>query len=235
MTAQEIVEELKSLGSEGYKKVMRNHGVPEPVYGVKIEDLKKIQKRVGTDYRLALDLYDTGVYDAMYLAGLVADDMRMTKKDLRHWMANAHCAAIGEYTVPWVAAGSRHGAELAREWIDSDRERVEAAGWATFGSLVATKDDADLDAAELQKLLRRVQETIHDRPDRVRYVMNGFVIAVGSYVKGLTDLALKTAAKVGRVSVDMGGTACKVPDAAEYIGKVQKRGAVGKKRKSAKC
>jgi hypothetical protein len=35
--------------------------------------------------------------------------------------------------------------------------------------------------------------------------------------------------------VDMGGTACKVPYAPEYIQKVQKRGAIGKKRKTAKC
>jgi hypothetical protein len=65
--------------------------------------------------------------------------------------------------------------------------------------------------------------------------MNGFVIAVGTYVQALTDQALKTAAKMGPVSVDMDGTACKVPLATEYIQKVQKRGAIGKKRKTAKC
>ena len=48
--------------------------------------LKKIQKRVKKDYRLALDLYDTGIYDAMYLAGLIADDAKMTKKDLERWV-----------------------------------------------------------------------------------------------------------------------------------------------------
>jgi len=35
--------------------------------------------------------------------------------------------------------------------------------------------------------------------------------------------------------VDVGGTACKVPHAPEYIRKVQARGAIGKKRKTAKC
>jgi hypothetical protein len=34
---------------------MRSHGVPEPFYGVKIGDLKKIKKRVKKDYQLALD------------------------------------------------------------------------------------------------------------------------------------------------------------------------------------
>jgi hypothetical protein len=65
--------------------------------------------------------------------------------------------------------------------------------------------------------------------------MNGFVIAVGSYVKALTDAATKTAKQIGKVSVDMNGTACKVPDAAEYIQKVAKRGSIGKKRATAKC
>ncbi len=235
MTAKEIVAQLKPLGKESYKKTLMNHGIKEPFYGVSVEELKKFQKRIKKDYQLALDLYDTGVYDAMYLAGLVADDMKMTKKDLNGWVAKANCDALGEYTVAWVAAESMHGRELGLEWIDSKKEGVAACGWATLRSLVSIKDDADLDMAELKSLLQRVQKTIHQQPNRVRHVMNGFVISVGSYVKGLTATALQTAAKVGPVTVDMGGTACKVPSAAEYIQKVQKRGTIGKKRATAKC
>ena len=61
MTAQEILDEIKPLGHDNYRKVLFNHGIPEPCYGVKIEELKKIQKRVKVDYQLALDLYDTGI------------------------------------------------------------------------------------------------------------------------------------------------------------------------------
>ena len=171
----------------------------------------------------------------MYLAGLIADDLKMTKKDLKRWVEKANCAVLSEYTVPWVAAESTHGQELAREWIESKKEGLSAAGWATLGSLVAIEDDADLDVPELKQLLERVGKTIHQQPNRVRYVMNGFVIAVGTYVKALTDAALQTAAKIGQVSVNVGGSACKVPYAPEYIRKVQRRGAIGKKRKTAKC
>jgi 3-methyladenine DNA glycosylase AlkD len=235
MTAQEILDQLRPLGTDGYKNVLLKHGIREPVFGVKIEELKKIQKRVKKDYRLALDLYDTGIYDARYLAGLIADDAKMTKKDLRHWAEKANCHALSEYTVAWVAAESLHGRELALEWIESKKESVAASGWATLSGLVALKDDGDLDLAELKKLLQRVQKTIHKQPNRVRYTMNGFVIALGCYVTALTELALQTAAQIGTVTVDMGGTACKVPDAPEYIHKVEKRGALGKKRKTIKC
>ena len=235
MTSEQIVQELKSLGQDSYKKVLLNHGIQGPCYGVKIEEMKKIQKRIKKDYQLALDLYNTGIYDAMYLAGLIADDSKMTSKDLQRWVEKANNATVCGYTVPWVAAESNHGRELALKWIESKKEGIAAAGWATLSSLVAIKDDSELDLAELKQLLQRVQKTIHDQPNRVRYVMNGFVIAVGSYVKALTALALQTAAKIGSVSVDMGVTACKVPDAAAYIKKVQQRGAIGKKQKTAKC
>jgi hypothetical protein len=142
---------------------------------------------------------------------------------------------ISEYTVPWVASESKHGRDLALKWIESRKESVASTGWATLSSLVAIKDDADLDLDELRKLLDRVQKTIHRQPDRVRYVMNGFVIAVGSYVKSLTDVAIKTAKEIGEVTVDMGDTACMIPFAPERIDKVKKRGAIGKKRKSARC
>ena len=51
MTADEVVKELRSMGSESIKKVLLKHGAKEPFYGVKIEDLKKIQKRVKTGAR----------------------------------------------------------------------------------------------------------------------------------------------------------------------------------------
>ena len=234
-TAQDILDELKALGKDGYKRILLNHGVKEPLYGVKIEDLKKIQKRVKKNHPLALALFDTGVYDAQYLAGLIADDSKMTRADLRRWARRAESPALCAFTVAWVAAGSNHGHELALEWIDSKDPGGAETGWSTLSSLVALKDDSELDLGEIRRLLRRVATTIHDQPDRVRYVMNGFVIAVGSHVAPLADEATATARKVGKVSVDMGDTACEVPDAAAYIDKVKQRGATGKKRKTVKC
>jgi len=235
MTAAEIVQELKPLGSDSIKKVLLKHGIKEPLLGVKVEELKKIQKRIKKDYKLALDLYDTGIYDAMYLAGLIADDLKMTKKDLKHWVETATCHTLCGSTVSWVAAESLHGWDLALEWIDSKKETVAAAGWATLSSLVAIKDDAELDLAALKKLLLRVEKTLPKEPDRLRHAMNGFVIALGTYVQPLTDLALQTAKKIGKVSVDVGDTSCKIPYAPDYIEKSQKKGTVGKKRKTAKC
>ena len=152
MTATEIVKELEALGTPSTKKVLLKHGILEPLFGVKIGDMKPIQKRIRKDYQLALDLYDTGIYDAMYLAGLIADDARMTPKDLNRWVEKAH-GGLESYTVPWVAVGSPHGRELALKWIESKKENVAVAGWTTLSSLVSTRHDAELDMAELLSLI----------------------------------------------------------------------------------
>ena len=80
-----------------------------------------------------------------------------------------------------------------------------------------------------------VGETIHEGKNRARYAMNGFVIAIGSYIPALTEKAKAIGDKIGKVSVDMDGTACKVPLIKPYIQKVEDKGRIGKKRKTARC
>jgi 3-methyladenine DNA glycosylase AlkD len=234
MTAKEIVAELKKLGTARTKKMWMTHGAQEPCLGVKVEDMKKIRKRVKMDYQLALDLYDTGIADAMYLAGLIADDAKMTRKDLQKWIEGASSDWVAEYTVPWVASSGPHGREVALKWMDSKDEAIASGGWQTYSSMVAIKEDGDLDLAEIKSLLQRVAKSINQQPNRVKFVMNSFVIAVACHVKPLHKLAVDTANGIGKVAVDLVG-ACKIPFAPDQIKKFEARSAIGKKRKSPKC
>jgi len=235
MTVQQVLAELQKLGSESTKKTLMRHGAREPLFGVKIADLKKVQKRIKKDTALALKLFDTGNTDAMYLAGLVCDPREMKKTDLQKWARKAYWGMLADYTVAWIAAESRFGVELAREWIDSDTELIASCGWSTYSSIVAIKPDTELDLKELDQLLGRVEREIKTAASKVRYAMNGFVIAVGSFVAPLTARARSAARAIGTVEVDMGDTACTVPSALDYLDKVEKRGKIGAKRKTAFC
>jgi hypothetical protein len=166
---------------------------------------------------------------------MVADGKQMTKKQLHSWAGAADWQLISEHTVPWVASESTHGRDLAIKWIDSRKEHVAACGWSTYAGIVATTPDEDLDLAEVKSLLKRIEMEIDSAANRVRYTMNGFVIAVGAYVKPLTKQAKATARKLGKVSVDMHGTTCKVPVALDYIGKIEASGRAGKKRRTIRC
>ncbi|MGC5325440.1 DNA alkylation repair protein [Brevibacillus sp. SYSU BS000544] len=235
MTVDEVMQKLKELGSEQTKKTFFNHGATEPFFGVRVGDLKKLVKFVKKDQELALALYQTGNHDAMYLAGLSVDPKKMTKEILQDWVKKAYWYMLAEYTVASVAAESTFAIELAREWIQSEDEIIATCGWSTYSNYLSITPDEKLDLGEIRVLLDQVEQTIHQERNRVRYTMNNFVISVAAYVVDLHERATEVAERIGKVHVNVGNTACKVPLATEYIKKIEARGKIGSKRKTCIC
>jgi 3-methyladenine DNA glycosylase AlkD len=235
MTLNEVMKELETYGSEQTKKTYLNHGAKEPIFGVKVGDMKKIVKKIKKDHELSLQLFATENSDAMYLAGLVADENKISKHDLQNWAAKAPWYYISEYAVAWIAAESKFGWELALEWIKSEKENIASSGWATLSNIIIITANEALNKDTISVLLDHVKNPIHSAQNRVRYTMNGFVIAVGSSIPELTEKAQRTAKIIGKVDVFMGKTSCKVPLATSYIKKVIDAGKLGYKKKNARC
>ncbi len=235
MNTRQVLKELEQYGDPNTKKTLMKHGAKEPFFGVKVADLKKILKKTKKNHELSLELFKTGNSDAMYLAGLMADEKQITEDQLNEWASQAYWYYLSEFAVAWVAAETAFGFELGLKWIESDQENIATAGWSTLSNYASITPDDQLDIKKYSALLDRVEKTIHGRKNRERYVMNGFVIAVGSYISALTAQASSVAKSIGKVQVEMGGTACKVPLAIDYIQKMVDQDRVGKKRKMARC
>ena len=235
MTLDETMKLLADKGTEQTRKTYKRHGAPEPMFGVKIGDLKPIAKLIKGDQALALQLYATGNSDAMYLAGMVPDGGKMKRVELERWAKQASWHMISGCTVPWVAAEHADAIEIALKWIDSPKEPVAVSGWATLSCVVSVRPDDKLPIKQLATLLTRIVKTLKASPNRVRYAMNEFVICCGTYCAPLADKAIAAARKTGTVEVDMGQTDCQVPDAESYILKSGKGLPVAPKRKTTRC
>lgn len=235
MTAKEILSQLEAFGDERTKNTLMRHGAKEPFFGVKVADLKKILKKTKKNHELSLELYSTGNSDAMYLAGLMADENQITKAQLNDWVKKAYWSYLSEYAVPWVAAETKYGFELGLKWIKSKQEGIASAGWSTLAYYSSVNKDEDLDIEKYTELLETVEKEIHGAKNRVKYTMNGFVISIGTHIEELTEKAQAVAQNIGKLEVDMNGTACKVPFAKDYIQKAIDKQRVGKKRKTARC
>jgi hypothetical protein len=234
-TAKSVLAELKAKGSEKTRATYMRHGIPaDRVFGVSVAELKLIAKKIRGKHALAMELYASGMMEAMYLAGMVAKGSEMTRAQLNSWAKGAAgMSMIAEHTVPWVTVENAAGPELALEWMGS--KMLAPSGWCSYSGLLATLPDEALDLKEIEGLLGRVVKVIDAAANRERYTMNGFVISVGCYVAPLLGAAKAAAKKLGDVSVDVGKTACEVPVAEEYIAKVEAMGRVGLKRKTIRC
>lgn len=216
MTLAAAMRALEKAGSAQARKTYARHGAAEPMFGVSFATLGGLVKKIGVDHDLAMQLWDTGNFDARNLAFKVADPARMRSADLDRWARETTVRMCGGY-VAMVAAESPKGLATATRWLASKEEGLRCAGWGVVAQLAA-RDEATPDAWFAERLAE-IQETIHDAPNEERAAMNAAVIAIGGRSPALRTAALAAAKRIGKVDVDHGDTACKTPDAASYIAK----------------
>lgn len=233
MTFDQVIQELKTYGNPTTKTTLIRHGAKEPLFGVKIGDLKHLVKKIKINHPLALELYATNNSDAMYLASLIADVNLITKEELQTWVEQAYWYNLSTYAVANLTAETPYALELAQIWITSKEEQIANAGWSTLCSFLSICENSEANIQLFEKYLIQAFQEIGQAQNRVRYAMNNYIISVGAYVPSLCNQSLEIANKIGKIQVDMGDTACKTPLASEYIQKVITRDSVGKKR--SKC
>lgn len=216
MTAEEVLTELESLGTEQNRKIYRRHGVGENQYGVSYAHLKQLAKRLKKSHDVAVALWASGNHDARVLATMTADPAQLTAK-LEAWARDLDNPVIAGAFAD-LAAQTATAKAKAEKWIKARSELIATAGWVVVARL--TTVDASLPDEWFAAHLETIERDIHTSKNRVRYAMNNAVIAIGCRNAALKEKALATAATVGPVEVDHGETGCKTPDAAAYIEKV---------------
>lgn len=216
MEFAEVMVALEADGSEKARDIARRHGVRSPVFGVSQKALAGLERQIGIDHELALELWASTNHDARLLAAKVADPSQVTARHAdqlardadNHLLAGAVADLVGRAPV----ARSR-----CDVWRDRRGEWVASIGW---GLVARTCEEEEMwSIAELRGLLRQIEDEIHDRPNRVRHEMTMALICIALRNAALQKQALSAAKRIGPVEVDHGETQCTTPDATEYIEK----------------
>ncbi len=235
MTLETVLQELAALGTERTKRIYLSNGACEPLFGVATGDMRTLAKKIKKDQTLAEQLYATGNYDAMYFAGMICDPAAMTETDFERWMDAAYFHMLSDYVVAVSLAETSFAQQVADRWIASGSELRMSAGWACYEWLLGWKKDDVFDIEKLRGMLQTAANTIHENPNRTRYAMNGFVIAVGVSYLPLHEEAVAAAGKIGAVDVYTDKGCCAVPLATESMRKAREKGRLGFKRKAVRC
>lgn len=235
MDVKTVLEELESLSTARTKKVYMQQGAREPLYGVATGAMKPLVRSIKIDHALAEELYATNNYDAMYLAGMIADPKAMSEEDFDRWMESAYFYMISDYIVAVTLSETDIAQAVSDRWIASGRELYVSAGYSCYCWLIGNRKDEEFDKEKLNGMLGIVEKTIHCSSNRGKYAMNNFVATVGISYLPLHEKALSVARVIGAVEVFRDKTKCNVPVAAEEIQKAARKGRLGFKRKHVRC
>lgn len=235
MNVQEVLQELEALYTARMKKMYMSNGAHEPLFGVATGAMKPLVKKIGRNQALAEELYATDNYDAMYLAGMIADTKVMKEADFDRWMESAYFFMISDFIVAVSLAETDFAQEVSDKWIASGKELYMSAGYSCYCWLLGNRKDEEFDKDKLYTMLKTVEKTIQGSPDRAKYAMNNFVSTVGVSYIPLHEEALEVAKSIGTVEITKGNKKVSLSSALEDIQKMKDKGKIGFKRKYLRC
>ncbi|RMH69917.1 MAG: DNA alkylation repair protein [Gemmatimonadetes bacterium] len=220
MTYEEAMHALEAAGTAQNRKVYQRHGVPEPVFGVSYANLDKLKKQIKVDHALATALWASGNHDARVLATKIADPQQADDTLLDQWVTDLNnyviCDALSAYVAKTALAQTK-----MEQWVLAEEEWIGSTGWNVLAHLAMK--DKKLPDAYFEAYLPQIEARIHQSKNRIRYAMNGALIALGLRSDALAEKAIAVAERIGTVAVDHGETGCKTPSAVEYIQKGRAR------------
>jgi len=221
MNYKDLMQELKSFGTEQNRKTYKRHGVQDELYGVSYAQLGALKKKIKVDHELAQQLWKSGVHDARILATMIADPAEGSSV-VDEWVKDVSSYVISDALATFAAQNSPDPKKIEK-WMKSKDEWIGCFGWSLFARLA--RNDGPFSDEALEQYLDTIERDIHQAKNRVKHSMNSAVISIGVRNEKLQKKALAAAARIGKVEVDHGDTDCKTPDAAAYIRKTVARAA----------
>ncbi len=222
----EVLKEISNLRNERMKKIYLSNGIKEPVYGIPTKDLKPLSKKYKNNYELALELFNTNIYEAMYLACWITDIKKMTKSNFEDWINKSYCRFIGDYSVAVTLAESPLVFEIANIWINSDNDIKASAGWYAITWHLGVKKDNEIDLELMEELLRQASKEVYNSKGIVLDAISQFIMTLGISYLPLHEKAYILAKEISKLDENY---------AYNEISKFSEKNRLGFKRKNVRC
>jgi 3-methyladenine DNA glycosylase AlkD len=199
MTVDEIIKKLESLGSSENVAGMARFGiVSTKAYGISAPELKafvrEVKKNADDRHTLALELWNTEIYDARAIAFLIDDPKKVTRKQMDEWATGFDNWATVDGTCGYLFCRTSFAYEKAFEWAGKKPEFIKRAGFSLMAYLAV--HDKKADDAKLAAFLPIIEKHADDERNFVKKAVNWALRQIGKRNLNLNKLAIESAERI---------------------------------------
>jgi 3-methyladenine DNA glycosylase AlkD len=196
MRYREVLEELRSRANPADLEGMARFGIDtkRALGGSRLPDLRALARRIGTDHKLAQQLWRSKVHEARLLAAMVDDPSQVTEEQMETWAKDfdswdvvdgACCTLFDRTPFAW---------DKAVQWSEREEEFVKRAGFVLMACL-AVHDKKSPDA-RFESLLPIIEREAGDRRNYVRKAVNWALRQIGKRNLRLNRQAIGTGERI---------------------------------------
>ncbi len=234
---QIIISEIKNLANEKNRQKHINEGCDLEVYGVKIGDLKQLIKKyqLNNNNELAIELMESKIYDAMYLAFMIMQPSNIDSKYLIKWIDYSTYYKIRIHSLAYAMAEHSEYEFFINYLKPIDDDLHQSIYYALLAGRII------IDPTYNHKLILDECTYIRNQINSVQYTnynytkleMNALIGYVGIQVAELSELMIEYYNEYSKeLTIE---SSRKIANQANFIEMAMKRGGVGRSRKSARC
>jgi 3-methyladenine DNA glycosylase AlkD len=183
---------LERRGSKRNREGMARYGlVARQVFGVSVGDLQKYARTLGHDHTLAVELWETGWYEARLLAAFVDEPAKVTAAQMDRWARSFENWGDCDTVCLHLFDKSPLAWRKVAPWCGRKPEFERRAGFALLAAL-ALHDKASSDAP-FRKALGLIRKAATDERNFVKKAVNWALRSIGNRSLVLYDAAIELA------------------------------------------
>jgi 3-methyladenine DNA glycosylase AlkD len=167
---------------------------PDRALGVRIPDLRRLAKEIGTDHRLAGALWRTGLHEARILATMIDDPAAVTEEQMESWVGDFDSWDLCDQCCGNLFDKTPFVYEKTIEWADRDEEFVKRAGFALMAW--AAVHDKTADDRVFLELLPIIEREADDGRNFVKKAVNWALRQIGKRNRKLHRAAVVAARRL---------------------------------------
>jgi 3-methyladenine DNA glycosylase AlkD len=224
MTLKETLAQLKALGNEATRKHNAKWGAGDNQFGVKHGDIRALAKKIGSDDKLALALWETGNVDTQLLAALLIKPKNLSAQDVDRLVRSISFAHVADWLISYVVKPHADKEALRQKWMSDDDRWAARAGWSLTAERVAKSPEG----IDLPALLDRIESDMGEADPVVQWTMNIALAEIGIHVPKLRKRAIAIGEKLGIYRDYPVSKGCTSPFAPIWINEMVRRQAAAK-------
>jgi 3-methyladenine DNA glycosylase AlkD len=197
-TLDEVLNKLNEKAKSDQLEGMARFGiVGDQRMGVSVPDMRRIAKDIGKNHQLALKLWDTGIPEAMIVAGMVAEPDKLTEEQMEDWVVDINSWDICDQVCMNLFEKSPYAEQKIFEWSAREEEFVKRTAYALIACLAWHDKDASDQA--FTKYFPVIKNGSTDDRNFVKKAVNWALRNIGKRNIELNQAAIQVAREIQAV------------------------------------
>jgi len=198
MLHTEVLKRLKKLANPKNVEGMARFGInTKNTFGVSVDELRKLAKKLGNDHNLALQLWQSGIHEARIIAALVDEPELVTEQQMERWAGDFDSWDVCDQVCMNLFDKTKFAWKKTTYWTSRREEFVKRAGFALIASLAShDKNAAD---KEFLNILPAIKREASDERNYVKKAINWALRQIGKRSLSLNRDAIEVCNQIAKI------------------------------------